>query len=65
MSFEKGMYSLVETLAGILGPRLVTGKRVSGVDKKGTGYTLHFADGTQAETDVVAFTSRLMIPLLR
>lgn len=57
MSFEKGMYSLVETLAGILGPRLVTGKRVSGIDKKGTGYTLHFADGTQAETDVVAFTS--------
>jgi oxygen-dependent protoporphyrinogen oxidase len=57
MSFENGMYSLVETLAGILGTRLLTNKCIVGVDKKEKGYRLHFSDGSMADTDVVVFTT--------
>ncbi len=57
MSFENGMYSLIQTLADFLGQRLVTGKRLVDTEKTARGYTLNFADGSQAAADCVVLTS--------
>ncbi|KAF0181879.1 MAG: oxygen-dependent protoporphyrinogen oxidase [Nitrospirae bacterium] len=57
MSFEQGMYSLIQALSDFLGERLVTGKRLVETEKSTHGYTLHFADGTQADSDCVVITA--------
>ena len=57
MSFENGMYSLIRTLSDFLGERLVTGKRLVETEKTAHGYSLNFADGTQAEADCLVITA--------
>jgi protoporphyrinogen/coproporphyrinogen III oxidase len=57
MSFSGGMFSLIETLAGILGDRVQTGRAACGIEKIGNGYRLHFADGSQFEADSVVLAA--------
>ncbi|HSW64840.1 MAG TPA: protoporphyrinogen oxidase [Dissulfurispiraceae bacterium] len=57
MSFEHGMYSLIQQLSTFLGQRLVTGKRLIETERAAHGYTLHFADGSQSDSDYVVITA--------
>jgi|WetSurMetagenome_2_1015567.scaffolds.fasta_scaffold00138_21 protoporphyrinogen/coproporphyrinogen III oxidase len=53
MSFNGGMYGLIETLRERLGDRAVTDKEAKGLEKAGYGYRLHFSDGSTYDTDCV------------
>jgi protoporphyrinogen/coproporphyrinogen III oxidase len=57
MSFNGGMYSLIETLRDILGKSVVTNKEARGVEKSGKGYVVHFGDGTKYDADIVVLAS--------
>ncbi|MGO9614087.1 MAG: protoporphyrinogen oxidase [Dissulfurispiraceae bacterium] len=57
MSFKDGMYSLVETLRQFIGDRLMTGKGVSSIDKKGNGFEVYCTDGSRYESDCVVLAS--------
>ncbi|HMK55553.1 MAG TPA: protoporphyrinogen oxidase [Dissulfurispiraceae bacterium] len=51
MSFSGGMYSIIETLKSLLGDKVETGKAAAGIEKIGSGYRLHFKDGSAYEAD--------------
>jgi oxygen-dependent protoporphyrinogen oxidase len=58
MSFNGGMYSLIETLKGILGSSsIITGKEARGLEKSGSCYILHFGDGSEYEAECVVLAS--------
>jgi oxygen-dependent protoporphyrinogen oxidase len=57
MSFNGGMYSLIETLRGILGSSIITGKEARGLEKSVSGYILHFGDGSEYEAECVVLAS--------
>jgi oxygen-dependent protoporphyrinogen oxidase len=57
MSFNGGMYSLIETLKSILGSSVITGKEARGLEKSGSGYILHFGDGSKYEAECVVLAS--------
>ncbi|MBI5846571.1 MAG: protoporphyrinogen oxidase [Nitrospirae bacterium] len=55
-SFFDGMGELIRTLKAVLGDRLRLGYRAVSIEKKGSSYTIHFADSSsfEAETVIVA-----------
>lgn len=57
MSFHDGMHSLIETLRILLGDRLVSAKKVKGVDRVNGTYTVECDDGTRLEGDSVVLAS--------
>jgi len=57
MSFNGGMYSLIETLRDMLGERAVAGKEAVSLEKNGGIYTIYFADGSSHEADCVVLAS--------
>jgi oxygen-dependent protoporphyrinogen oxidase len=52
-SFSLGMSALTDTLALMLGSRVHTASPVAGISRNNKLYTLHMADGTDEETDVL------------
>jgi oxygen-dependent protoporphyrinogen oxidase len=56
-SFYDGMGELVGAIRDFLGERLRLGSKVLGIDRKGRGYSLFFADGSSMEADVVVSAS--------
>jgi len=52
-SFSNGMSALTDTLAAMLGSRIHTASPVAGISRSDKLYTLHMADGTDEETDVL------------
>jgi oxygen-dependent protoporphyrinogen oxidase len=52
-SFSNGMSALTDTLALRLGSRIHTASPVAGISRNKNLYTLHMADGTDEETDVL------------
>lgn len=56
-SFYDGMGELVEALKAFLGDRLRLGSKVSGIEKKGRGYSLCFSDGSSMDADVAVSAS--------
>ena len=52
-SFSNGMGALTDTLASRLGSRIHTDSPVAGISRNNKLYTLHMADGTDEETDVL------------
>ncbi len=52
-SFSQGMSALTDTMAVMLGPRIRTASPVAGISRNNKLYTLHMADGTDEETDVL------------
>jgi len=52
-SFHNGMSALTDTLAKVLGSRIRIASPVAGISRNSTLYTLHLADGTDEETDVL------------
>jgi len=52
-SFSHGMSALTDTMAVMLGPRIRTASPVAGISRNNKLYTLHMADGTDEETDVL------------
>jgi len=52
-SFSTGMSALTDTLALRLGSRIRTSSPVAGVSRNDKLYTLHMADGTDEETDIL------------
>jgi oxygen-dependent protoporphyrinogen oxidase len=52
-SFYDGMGVLVTALRNFLGDRLRLGSKVVGMDRKGRGYSLFFADGSNMDADMV------------
>lgn len=52
-SYEFGMRTLIEALRERLGKRILTGKRVEGIDRRPEGYGVHCADGSVHESDAV------------
>jgi oxygen-dependent protoporphyrinogen oxidase len=56
MSFDGGMYSLIEKLRDLLGDKTITGKKATAVNKSDPGYRISFSDGSTYEADCVALT---------
>jgi oxygen-dependent protoporphyrinogen oxidase len=56
-SFYDGMGALVGSLKTFLGSRLRLGKKVKGIERKGRGYSLFFADGSSMDADIVVSAS--------
>jgi protoporphyrinogen/coproporphyrinogen III oxidase len=56
-SFSGGMGVLVDAIRDRLGDRLKLGSKVTGIDKKGGGYSLFFADGSSSDADTVVSAS--------
>lgn len=56
-SYELGMGSLVDALRERLGERVLTGKRVEGIEKIPRGYGVHCADGSIYESNAVVVTA--------
>jgi|WetSurMetagenome_2_1015567.scaffolds.fasta_scaffold01263_3 protoporphyrinogen/coproporphyrinogen III oxidase len=54
MSFDGGMYSLIETLRNMLGGRAIADKETVSLERNGGEYALRFADGSTYEADCVA-----------
>ena len=52
-SFSNGMSALTDTLASKLGSRIHPSSPVAGISRNNGLYTLHMADGTDEETDVL------------
>jgi oxygen-dependent protoporphyrinogen oxidase len=52
-SFINGMGELTDTLAAMLGSRIRTASPVGAVTRSDGGYSLHMADGSDNETDVL------------
>jgi len=52
-SFSNGMSALTDTLASKLGSRIHPSSPVAGISRNNGLYTLHMADGTNEETDVL------------
>jgi len=52
-SFSNGMSALTDSLAVMLGSRLQIASAVAGISRSAKLYTLHMADGTDEETDVL------------
>ena len=52
-SFSNGMSALTDTLALRLGSRIHTAAPVAGISRNNKLYTLHMADGTDEETDLL------------
>jgi oxygen-dependent protoporphyrinogen oxidase len=52
-SFSKGMSALTDSLATALGSRIRIASPVAGISRNNKVYTLHLADGTDEETDVL------------
>lgn len=53
MSFSNGMSALTDSLALQLGSRIHTAAPVAGISRNKKLYTLHMADGTDKETDLL------------
>lgn len=56
-SFSDGMYGLIDSLKQHLNDRVMTGKAVKGIDKKGGLYTVYCKDGSSHESDHVVIAS--------
>ena len=56
-SFYDGMGELASAVRNFLGERLRLGSKVLGIDKKGRGYSLLFADGSGMDADIVVSAS--------
>ena len=56
-SFYDGMGELVSAIRDFLGERLRLGSKVLGIDRKGRGYSLFFADGSSMDADIVVSAS--------
>ena len=56
-SFYDGMGELVSALRAFLGSRLRLGSKVIGIERKGRGYSLFFADGSSMDADIVVSAS--------
>jgi len=56
-SFHNGMGELVNAIRGFLGERLRLGAKVTGIDRKGRGYSLFFADSSSMDADIVVSAS--------
>ncbi len=52
-SFDKGMSALTDSLATMLGSRVRTASPVASISRNHKMYTLHMADGTNDDTDVL------------
>jgi oxygen-dependent protoporphyrinogen oxidase len=52
-SFYDGMGELVNAIKDFLGQRLRLGAKVTGIDRRGKGYALFFADGSSMDADIV------------
>jgi oxygen-dependent protoporphyrinogen oxidase len=52
-SFSKGMSAMTDRLAEQLGPRIRVASPVEAVSRAGGAYSLHMADGSDVETDVL------------
>jgi len=52
-SFSQGMSALTDTMAVMLGPRIRTASPVAAISRNDKLYTLHMADGTDEESDVL------------
>ena len=56
-SFYDGMGALAGALRAFLGSRLRLGSKVMGIERKGNGYSLSFADGSSMDADLVVSAS--------
>ncbi len=56
-SFFNGMGELIQALTTRLGDRVRLGYRAVAVDRKGSGYILHFADGSSCDADCAILAS--------
>lgn len=56
-SFYDGMAVLVDGIRAFLGDRLRLGSKVMGIERKGRGYSLSFADGSSMDADIVVSAS--------
>lgn len=56
-SFYDGMGEFVNALRAFLGSRLRLGSKVIGIERKGRGYSLSFADGSSMDADIVVSAS--------
>jgi len=56
-SFYEGMGALAGALRAFLGDRLRLGSKVMGIERKGRGYSLFFADGSSLDADIVVSAS--------
>ena len=56
-SFGNGMSELTDTLASLLGSRIRTAARVSGISRAQGIYTLHLADSSKEEAEVVVLAT--------
>ncbi|MFZ2197931.1 MAG: protoporphyrinogen oxidase [Thermodesulfovibrionales bacterium] len=56
-SFYDGMGVLAGALKTFLGDRLRLGSKVMGIERKGRGYSLSFADGSSMDADIVVSAS--------
>ncbi len=56
-SFYDGMGEFVSALRAFLGSRLRLGSKVMGIERKGRGYSLFFADGSSMDADIVVSAS--------
>jgi oxygen-dependent protoporphyrinogen oxidase len=52
-SFRQGMSALTDTMSAMLGSRIRTASPVASISRDNKLYTLHMADGTEEETDVL------------
>lgn len=57
VSFARGLGTLTHTLAGRMGPRVLTGRAVTNVSRHAGGWQLRLADGTSLAADHVIFTT--------
>ncbi len=56
-SFERGMFSIIETLRDILGDRIKTDSPVKGIEKVGGIYRIHCRDGSVYESEVTVIAT--------
>ncbi|TAN45708.1 MAG: protoporphyrinogen oxidase [Nitrospirae bacterium] len=56
-SFPGGMYSLIDSIRKSLGDRVLTGKKVKGIEKTGPGYSVFCEDGSRYESDIAVIAS--------
>lgn len=56
-SFYNGMGEMIDALSGFLGSRLKTGSTATAVEKKNKRYAVHFSDGSNVETDILAIAA--------
>jgi oxygen-dependent protoporphyrinogen oxidase len=52
-SFRQGMSALTDTMSAMLGSRIRTASPVASISRDNKLYTLHMADGTEEESDVL------------